>query len=310
MGTFSGIGFGRYHMHSNTMRAVDGLGRILAPGSGAQVTKQTRQIVADFVRGEVSKGSCSTKTGECAIESTGLALKIEGETLASRSAPGSDIVKVCIPTRMAQTAADTKGKTKFTTKSKELKAASSVLMRILGTGIGSRTSRGGANFLSSKATRAGGARALVPGQCLEVVLTADMRDAAMDMLTARAQVTSSTPAGEKVTRSKVRSKAKAIAKDRAETRAAAAKEKRLAALAKAREARAAASAAKKEAAEAKKAGDTAAAKAATAEAKVETKKAKAAESTAKKAAKVKTKAKVEAKKPAAAPKARKPAAKK
>jgi hypothetical protein len=283
MGILSGIGFGRYHYRSATAQAVDGLGRILAPGSSAQVTKQTRQIVADFVRGEVSKGSCSKKSGECAIESTGDKLVIEGETLASRSAPGSDIVKVCIPKRV-KFVTDKNGKQKPEMKSQELKAASSVLMRILGTGIGARTLKGGTVALNSRATRPGGAKALVPGDCIEVMLTSDMRDTALDLMNARRDVVRELPAGEKVTRAKVRKQAKKLRKARADERAAAAKEKRLAALAKARAARKEAAESKKAAAEAKKAGDTATAKAEAADAKKAEATAKKAESEAKKAA--------------------------
>ena len=88
-----------------------------------------------------------------------MALTVEGETLASRPVPNGDIIKVCIPARMKMEPLDEKGRTRPTTKSRELKAASAVLMRILGTGIGTRTIKGGVNALTSRSTRARAARA-------------------------------------------------------------------------------------------------------------------------------------------------------
>lgn len=304
MGILSGIGFGEYHHGGNVQRALDGLGRI-TQGKTFQVTKQTRGVVADFVRGEVSSGSCD-KSGSCAVESTGMKLVVDGETLAERSSPASGTIKVCIPRRVSYEP-DTvlkNGKKKrgaVKAKDRELVAASSALMRILGTGIGSRTMSGGNRILSSSSMRKRAGRVAVPGECVEVLVTTDMAQAAADMQMGRARAQSKVKAGEKVTRRMVRSAAKEIAEERAEKRAAEMKAKRQAALAKVRAAKAAEKAAKEQAAAAKAAGAPAAAAAATAKAKKASKVAKQAATVAKKAGTEEKKAKTAAKKAAAAP---------
>lgn len=319
MGFLSGLGFGGYHhKHHGAMRAVAGLGRVLAGKTGTQVTKQTREVVASFVRGESSEGSCTKKSGGCEVQSDGFKLTVKGQVLASRDNPTSDLIKVCIPTRLAyealtpeENALTMQGKRvkrKQSEESKSMVGTAATLMRVLGTGIGSRSIRDGERILSSSSMRKGGARVLVPGECVQVKVTPEMQEMASDMIAATATVKAGLKDGEKATMKSIRAAAAARKKARAAAKEEAAKQKRLAALAKARAARAEASAAKKEAEAAKKAGDASAAAAAKKDEKAATAEAKKAETVAKQAAKVEQAAKEE-KKEAAAPAAAAPAAK-
>lgn len=320
MGLLSGIGFGSYHRHGHhgAMNAVAGLGRILAGKTGTQVTKQTRGVVADFIRGESSSGSCTKKSGGCEVQSDGFKLTVRGEVLAQRDNPMSDTIKVCIPTRLAYdaltpeenalTMQGKKVKRKQSEQSKSMVGAASTLMRILGTGIGSRSIRDGERILSSSSMKKKGGRVLVPGGCVTVKVTPEMQEMAADMILATSTVKAGLKGDEKATRKAIHAEAAKRKKARATAKEEAAKAKRLAALEKARKARAEASAAKKEAEAAKKAGDTATAAAAKKDEKAAAAEAKKAEATAKQAAKAEAAAKVE-KKEAAAPAAAAPAKK-
>lgn len=316
MGILSGIGFGEYHHHGNLRTALAGLGRV-TQGKTAQLTKQSRGVVADFVRGEVSEGSCS-KDGSCAVKSDGMKLIVDGETLASRDKPSADTIKVCVPSRVSYDPAERdpksgklKKKAKIKQKDRELVAASAALMRILGTGIGSRTvGRAGERVFSSGSMRKHAARVMVPGQCVEVRLTPEMVDEAALMQAGRARAQAALPAGGKLTRKMVKTEAKKISKERADARAAELKAKREMALAKARAARSAAAALKKQAAAAKAAGAPAAAAAATQKAAQATAVAQQATAVAAQAGAAATAVKKAVKKAAAAQKAAAPKKKK
>ncbi len=318
MGFLSGLRFGQYHQHSsaNAQTAVAGLGRILQ-GKTLQMTKQTRGVVASFVRGESDQGSCSTKTGKCDVESNGMKLTVNGSTLAEREERNSNTIKVCIPAKLKfDPAKEEGGKAKANEKSREMVGAAAALMRVLGAGIGSRTIKDGERILTGGRMRRGGARVLVPGRCIDVRLTPEMVEKAADLQEATEKVRGS---GEKVTRKAVRAEAARIRKERAKKIEELAAAKKAENLEKARKARAEKKAAEQEAAEAKKKGDKRAAEAAKKDAKKAAAAEKAATSKAKKAEKVEKKAKVEKQKAVsdmksdkAAPKkaSKKPAAKK
>ncbi len=141
-----------------------GLGKLTASGSNAP-NKDTRRVVAAFVRGEPARGNCSPKDG-CGIVATGSELKVGDLTLARRPASQSAHISVCIPDR-AEMVTLGSGKRVEARKSKDVRAASGALLRAVGTGLGVRTDAAGIRRLVG----AHGKRAAeVPGSCIVVKL--------------------------------------------------------------------------------------------------------------------------------------------
>lgn len=172
MGFFSG--------YDSTRAVLAGLGKLTRGNTNAPSGEATR-VVNAFVRGEIAAGSCHGSGADkaCEIVSTGTKLLVNDVPLASKKNKGTDEVKVCIPSRADFMPGPLMPgqKRKETQPSKDLRATSSALMRVIGAGIGVKTDPTGARrFTGSK----GAARFMVPdvSGCFTLKLTKAQRRAA------------------------------------------------------------------------------------------------------------------------------------
>jgi len=169
MGFFSG--------YDSTRAVLAGLGKLTRGNTNAPSGEATR-VVNAFVRGEIAAGSChgSGSDKACEIVSDGKTLTVNNMPLATKKNSRSDEVKVCVPPR-ATLVTDEKGKTVEAQDSKDVRATSSALMRVIGAGIGVKTDPTGARrFTGSK----GAARFMVPdvSGCFSIKLTKAQKRAA------------------------------------------------------------------------------------------------------------------------------------
>jgi hypothetical protein len=154
------MGFYSGYTGSRVGQVLAGLGKLTAPGSTAP-SKDARRVVAAFVRGEPARGACNPKKG-CDIVATGSELKVGNYVLAKRPASQSAHISVCIPDR-AEMVTLKSGKKVEARGSQDVRAASSALLRAIGTGFGVRTDKDGIRRLVG----AHGKRAAeVPGACI------------------------------------------------------------------------------------------------------------------------------------------------
>jgi len=160
MGFFSG-----YSSGSSVGGFLGGLGRLTARG-GAGPSKEASRVVRAFAHGQAAQGACKgpKDARACEITSDGLKLKVGSLVLADRSIPYSPVVKVCIPAQ-GQIVALKSGKMVEAQESKDVKAAAGALLRSLKTGLGVRTTRGGAHRISG---RHGASKVAMPGECLTI----------------------------------------------------------------------------------------------------------------------------------------------
>ena len=144
--------------------AVAGLGS-LSTRTGAP-SEDAKRVVAAFVSGRPASSGCGSGEGPaCEMVSDGTALRVGTTTLASKSAPNTDTIRVCIPARMPA------GNTKQT---RGIRAVAHALMHALKTGIGVRR----VNDDTARLTGRGGKAkiALPQGECLAVTVPRKMRE--------------------------------------------------------------------------------------------------------------------------------------
>lgn len=142
--------------------AVAGLGS-LSTQAGAP-SNDAKRVVSAFVEGRPASSGCGKKDGAvCEMVSDGTTLRVGTTVLASKAAPNTDTIRVCIPPHVEKTA-----------RAKGVQAVARALMNVLKTGLDVR--RAGAHEMRL-AGKGGRARTAVPmGECLTVTISKAMRE--------------------------------------------------------------------------------------------------------------------------------------